>query len=169
MNTLQTIVERRSIRKYSGEKVTDEQINELLKAAMYAPSARNTRSWHFIIIKDRSLLNEIPKFHPYSAMLSGASLAVLVCGDLQLEPSPEYNALNCSAATQNLLLAAHALDLGAVWLGVYPRAERMNGFLNLFRLPQHILPINLISIGYSAEEKPAPQRFESGKIHWDKW
>jgi len=170
MNTLQTIVERRSIRQYTGKKIADELINELLKAAMYAPSARNTQSWQFIVIKDDEVLNEIPKIHPYAMMVKEASLAVLVCGDLQVEPSPEYNALNCAAATQNILLAAHDLGLGAVWLGVYPRTERMNGLSTLCKLPGHIIPISLISIGIPAGEKPKiSQRFKPEKIHLDKW
>lgn len=164
---IQAIIERRSIRKYSGKPVEKSEIILLLKTAMYAPSARNQQPWHFIVIDDRSLLGRIMEVHPYASMLSVASAAILVCGDENLELSKGYWPVDCAAATQNLLLAAHALGLGAVWLGVYPRKERQDGIREIFRLPAHVHPFSLVSIGYPGEEKEIPERFKPERIRWN--
>ena len=166
---IDAILKRRSIRKYSGKSVNKSDINILLTAAMYAPSARNEQPWHFIVIDDRDLLDQISKVHPYASMLSGASVAILVCGDENLELSKAYWPVDCAAATQNILLAAHALELGAVWLGVYPRQERQSSIRKIFKLPSHIHPFSLISIGYPAEEKGIPDRFKEDRIRWNEW
>ena len=169
METYDTILTRRSIRKYTGEKIPDEIIEKLLKAAMYAPSARDCRPWHFIVITEREILSKIPGVHPYSDMLNEAPLAILVCGDKNLEKSEGYIAIDCAAATENILLAAHDIGLGAVWLGVYPREERMKGLSDLLNLPENIIPVSLISIGYPAEEKIPENRFHKDRVHNNKW
>ena len=166
---IDAILNRRSIRKYSGKTVDKSDIHLLLKAGMYAPSARNEQPWHFIVIDDRGLLNRIREVHPYASMLSGAALAILVCGDENLELSKGYWPVDCSAATQNILLAAHALGLGAVWLGVYPRTERQSAINKIFKLPSHVQPFSLISIGHPAEEKGIPDRFKDDRIRWNEW
>ena len=102
-------------------------------------------------------------------MVYEASLAIVVCGDLKIEKSPDYNAVNCSAATQNILLASHNYGLGAVWLGVYPRKERMEGLSRLLKIPDHVIPISLISIGLPDEEKNAEDRFNSDRVHRNGW
>ncbi|GAB4302495.1 MAG: nitroreductase family protein [Marinilabiliales bacterium] len=169
MDTLKAIFERRSIRKYKSTPVEEEKINMLLKAGMYAPSARNQQPWHFIVIDDRKILNDLATIHPYAKMLLEAPLAILVCSDDTLEETKGYQAVDCSAATQNILLAAHDLGLGSVWLGVYPREQRMNDIKNLFALPKHIHPISLIAIGYPDETKEVPDRFHPERIHINKW
>ncbi len=169
MTIFNTIETRRSIRNYSGEPVEDEVIDQLLKAAMYAPSARNQQPWHFLVIKNKLLLKKIPKFHPYSSMVPLAELAIMVCADLNLEKSKGYWPVDCAAATQNLLLAAHGHGLGAVWLGVYPREERMNGCRALFELPGNIHPFALIAVGYPASVPVHPNRYNPERIHIDKW
>ncbi len=169
METLEAIKTRRSIRKFKTKRLSDDQIQTLLQAAMYAPSARNTQSWHFIVVDDRDVLNKIPKLHPYADMLYEAPLAILVCGDLHIESIPEYNALNCAAATQNILLASHSMGLGSVWLGVYPRIERMEPIIKLLELPQNVIPISLIAIGYPNEEVALPERFKRERIRKNKW
>jgi len=169
MEVIEAILTRRSIRKYSREKITDKQIGIILKAAMYAPSAMNQQPWHFIVIDDREKLNLIMEVHPYSKMLKEAGLAILVCGDERLQLSKGYWVVDCGAATQNLLLAAHGIGLGAVWLGVHPREERKSGIRKIFHLPDHVQPFSLISIGYPAEEKPVPQRFKPERIHKNTW
>ena len=166
---IKAIIERRSIRKYSGKPVEKSIIDILLKSAMYAPSARNQQPWHFIVIDDRSLLNSIMKVHPYAAMLSEAEAAILVCGDEHLELSKGYWSVDCAAATQNLLLAAHAMGLGAVWLGVYPRQERLEGIRRIFDLPGHVHPFSLVSLGYPEESKEIPERFKPERIRWNRW
>ncbi|MCK4853391.1 MAG: nitroreductase family protein [Bacteroidales bacterium] len=166
---IDAILKRRSIRRYSGKPVDKSEIILLLKAGMYAPSARNEQPWHFIVIDKRDLLDRIREVHPYASMLSGAALAILVCGDENLELSKGYWSVDCSASTQNILLAAHALGLGAVWLGVYPRQERQDGIRKIFDLPAHIHPFSLISIGHPAEEKGLPDRFKEDRIRWNEW
>jgi nitroreductase len=136
---------------------------------MYAPSARNQQPWHFLVIDERPLLGRIREIHPYASMLSDAELAILVLGDTTLELSRGYWPVDCAAATQNILLAAHALGLGAVWLGVYPREERQKGIHGLFNLPGHVHPFAIISVGIPAEEKPFPERFKEERIQWNEW
>jgi nitroreductase len=163
------IISRRSIRKYTEQEVTDLQIEELLKAAMYAPSAGNQQPWHFVIIRNKETFSEIHEFHPFSQMLDQASVAIAVCADLSLETKKGYWMIDCAAATENVLLAAHAMELGAVWLGIYPREERMAGLKKLLVLPETVEAFSLISIGYPAEEKKLPNRFKTDRIHTEKW
>lgn len=169
METIDCILNRRSIRKYKDEPITKEQVNTLFKAAMYAPTARNMQPWHFVYTCDKAQLIKLSEIHPYGKMLRNASLAVLTCGDLEIDKTESYLVQNCSAATQNILLAAHALGLGAVWLGVHPREERMKPIAEYFELPKNILPISLISIGYPAEEPKFPERYDLNKIHEGQW
>ena len=169
MNVLDAILSRRSIRRYIDKPVSTEEITELVKFAMYAPSAVNKQPWHFIIITDRSILDEIMKFHPHAGMLSQAAAAVLICGDEELAHTPAYWPVDCSAATQNFLLAAHGKGLGAVWLGIYPREERISAMKSLMNLPEHIHPFSLISIGYHAEAPRVPERCKPERIHLNKW
>jgi len=164
-----SIYQRRSIRKYTKQAVTKDQIEELLSAAMAAPSARNKKPWHFIVIEERSVLDKIPDYHPYAKMLYEAPLAMLVCGDLELDENIDYLVQNCSAATQNILLRATELGLGTVWLGVYPREPRMEGLVDLFNLPEHIKPISLIAIGYPAEKKEPKMGLEWDKVSFNKF
>jgi nitroreductase len=166
---IDAILKRRSIRRYSGAPVNKSDINLLLRSAMYAPSARNQQPWHFIVIDDRSLMTEIMSIHPYAGMLGDAELAILVCGDEDLELSSGYWPVDCAAATQNLLLAAHSLGLGAVWLGVYPRDERQKGIRQLFKLPPRVHPFSLISIGHPAEQKPIPDRYKEDRVRYNSW
>ena len=169
MEILDAIFTRRSIRRYSGEPVSEKEVETILKAAMYAPSANNQQPWHFIVITNRETMNRIMKIHPYASMLSRASLAILICGDETLELSKGYWAVDCAAATQNLLLAAHGIGLGAVWCGVHPREERKAGLKKLFDLPGHVQPFSLISIGKPGEEKSTPERFKPERIHRNEW
>ncbi|MGE5679773.1 MAG: nitroreductase family protein [Bacillota bacterium] len=169
MEALEAILTRRSIRQYTDEDVPEEMIKKLLETAMSAPSARNYQPWHFIVVSDKDILREIPKFHPYADMLKRAPLGIMICGDAQTEAYKEYIALDCSAATVNLLLAAHAMGLGAVWLGVYPVKDRMENFTNLLNIPPHIVPISFISVGFPAETKPRENRYDVTKIHINKW
>jgi len=123
----------------------------------------------FCCCPKRTTLDELSEVHPYGKMLKDATLAILLYGDKTIDNMDSYLIQNCSAATQNILLAAHSNGLGAVWLGVHPREERMSGIIKYFNLPEHILPISLISIGYPAETIEKPQRFNSDKVHFEKW
>jgi len=166
---MKEIFERRSIRKYTGKEVSDESIKELLKAAMSAPSAGNQQPWDFIVVKDRAVLNEIPKVHQYAQMLKEAPVAIVVCGVLEREKHAGYWMQDCAAAIENILIEAQFLGLGAVWLGVYPREDRVIGLTKLLEIPENVIPIAVISIGYPAESKEASQRYDEKKIHRDKW
>ena len=163
------ILTRRSIRAFLPKKVDEEKIEYLLKAAFAAPSAKNIQPWHFILIRDRKILDEIPKFHPYSKMLYEAPLAICVCGESVKDKFNGYWILDCSAASANILLAANSLGLGSVWLGIYPRQERINELRNLLEIPEDITPLSLLAIGYPNEEKPPSERFKKERIHFDKW
>jgi len=169
MKANEAIFSRRSIRKYTKQQVPDELVKLLLEAGIYAPSARNLQPWHFVVVQKRTTLDELSEVHPYGKMLKDATLAILLCGDKTIDNMDSYLIQNCSAATQNILLAAHSNGLGAVWLGVHPREERMSGIIKYFNLPEHILPISLISIGYPNETIEKPQRFNSDKVHFEKW
>ncbi len=169
MEAIEAILSRRSIRKYAPGTIPDETVTELLVAAMSAPSAGNEQPWQFVVIRDRHLLDQIPGVHPYARMVEEADLAILVCGDAQLETHAGYWVQDCAAATQNLLLAAHAKGLGAVWLGVYPREERVAGIRKLLGLPQQVTPLALVPIGLPAEDKPPSNRFHADRVHHDGW
>lgn len=163
MDAMEAILTRRSIRKYTAQPVSDELIKELLQAAMAAPSANNQQDWYFVVVRGRQMLDEVGKVHPY-APVQAAPLAILVCGDLQREKSKGFWAQDCAAATQNLLLAAHARGLGAVWCGCYPREERAAGLRKVLALPEHIMPLALVVIGYPAETKARQDRYDPAKV-----
>jgi len=160
---------RRSVRKYTGEAVSRDVLEELLRAGMQAPSARNLQPWEFILVTDRETLERVPEFHPYSSMVPCAGAAILVCGDTSRQDNPGYIAQDCAAVTQNILLEAVAQGLGAVWLGVCPKLERINGMRLLFKLPDHVLPVSLVSIGVPAENPGPEDRFQSSRIHLNSW
>jgi nitroreductase len=167
MDAIEAIKTRRSIRHFTQEPVPESLIRELLEAAMFAPSAGNQQPWHFVVIDDEKLLQQIPTVHPYAAMVREARAAIAVCGNLQREKHQGFWVQDCSAACQNLLLAAHALGLGAVWLGVYPREERVKGLRTLLQLPEEIIPLALIPVGFPREEKGTVDRFDELKISWN--
>ncbi|NJO70175.1 MAG: nitroreductase family protein [Bacteroidetes bacterium] len=169
MNVLEAILSRRSVRKFTNEPVTTDEIKELIKYAMFAPSAVNKQPWHFIIIDNRHIMEEVVKFHPHAAMLLQAAAAVLICGDEELAHTSAYWPVDCSAATQNFLLAAHGKGLGAVWLGIYPREERISAMKALMNLPEHIHPFSLIALGHHSQEPRIPDRYKPERIHLNKW
>jgi len=169
MEVLEAILSRRSIRKYSGKRIPDEQLESLLKAAMYAPSAVNKQPWHFIIFRNAEIRRKIVEFHPNASMLPGADAGILVCYDENLQHDVGYGPVDCSAATQNILLAAHAMGLGAVWVGIYPRQNRIDSTHRLFSLPENIKPFSMVSLGYPAEMISFPDRFKKERIHYEKW
>jgi nitroreductase len=169
MDAVEAIFTRRSIRKYLDKPVPEKIVEKLLAAAMQAPSARNQQPWQFVVIDDRAILAKIPEFMPNAAMVADAPLAILVCGDLALETSPGYWVVDCAAATQNILLAAHALGLGAVWTGVYPRENRMDGLRRLVGLPEKVFAHSLVVLGYPAGQVQAVDRYRSDRIRRNHW
>jgi nitroreductase len=169
MDINEAILSRRSIRKYTGEDVSEEILKELLRAGMSAPSAHNEQPWHFIVIRDRGILEKVTKLHPYAAMLREAPVAIAVCADLKLADFEAWWIQDCSAAAENILLAAHGQGLGAVWLGVHPRDERARDIQALLGLPEDIKPLCLISIGHPAEKKTREDRYKPDRVHHDRW
>lgn len=169
MDTLEAIFTRRSIRKYKKQSISEKTLHDVLDAGCSAPSAGNQQPWHFIVIDERKFLNVIHTFHPSAKMLKEADKAILVCGDLNLEKFKGYWMIDCAAATENVLLAAHSLGIGACWLGIYPREGRVAGMRKLFQLPPHIIPFALISLGYPGENKPREERYNTSRIHRNKW
>ncbi len=166
---LSLLLDRRSVRKYSGVKITRETLIKLVEAGMYAPSAHNQQPWHFIIMDDPAIFHRIPEFHPYSRMIKEAAAVILTAGNRQHMKSEEFWPQDLAAATENILLAAEALGLGAVWLGVYPRESLMEKLTKLCRLPEHILPFSLISLGYPVEKLQRPNRFQEERIDFNLW
>jgi len=135
MNTLEAIRTRRSIREYTDEAVSPEMVNELLRAAMSAPSAGNGQPWQFVVVDERSMLDQIPSVSPYAVMSKHAKLVILVCGDTTKEKYPGFWVQDCSVAIMCLLLVAHEKGLGAVWTGAHPMPDRVTGLKKLFGLP----------------------------------
>ena len=166
---MQHILARRSIRKYTAEPVRDDHIRKLLECAMAAPSAHNQQPWHFLVVRERELLDEVTKFHPYSSMLKQAPLAILVCGEEALAKTKPFWVQDCSAATQNILIGAQSLGLGAVWLGVYPAQPLVTGMRELFGIPEQITPFAMVAIGHPAEQKPPANRYNEQRVHYDRW
>ena len=163
---IETILARRSIRRYTGEPVSEGDVKTLLEAAMAAPSASNNRPWHFVVVTARETLNALAEAHPYGKMLAQATLCIVVCGDPTISDSWEQD---CSAAIENLLLAVAALDLGAVWLGAHPRENRVAFTQRILLIPENIIPVNLVSIGHPAEEKEPRTQYNEARVHREKW
>jgi nitroreductase len=164
---IQTIFARRSVRAYTDAPVSEENVTTLLEAAMAAPSASNLKPWHFVVVAGRQALDDLAEAHPHAKMLFQAPLCIAVCGDTSI--SARYWVQDCSAATENLLLAATALGLGSVWLGVYPRQERIAVVRELLGLPEAVVPLNLIAVGYPAEEKEPRTQYEATRVHHERW
>lgn len=169
METLKAILTRRSIRKYSEKNIPEEYYEIILRAAMHAPSARNRQPWHFIVISDHKVLNKLSLVSTSWKMLQEAASAIVICGDLDLEDSESFIIQDCSAATQNILLAAHELDLGTVWLGVHPREDRLKPLIEILQLPGNVLPVSMVSIGKPDEIREQADRYNIERIHQDTW
>ena len=169
MDLLEAIHTRRSIRKYEDREITEETVREILAAAMMAPSAGDARPWQFILVTDPDQKTKIKTVHPYVGMIEKAPLGILVCGDLSKEKYPGFWSQDCSAAMQNLLLATHALGLGAVWTGIYPLKERVEKFHQIFGLPAHMVPFGLAVMGWPAQKTKSQDRFDPERIHSNTW
>jgi nitroreductase len=169
LDALQAILGRRSIRKFTGESIPDKDVTKILEAAMAAPSACNQQPWHFIIIRDKETHEKIVEIHPNSRMLDKASIAILVCADLELQTCPGYWVQDVSAATENIMIAVHALGYGATWCGVYPIDERVWGIKELLNLPKNVIPLNVIAVGVPDEEKSPAHRYKIERVHQEKW
>lgn len=168
-DAMTTLLTRRSVRAYTESPVSQEHIEALLRAAMAAPSARNKQPWEFVVITDKAQLQAIPAINTFASMAKNAPLAILTCVNTKLDDNLGYGVQSVSAATQNMLLAAHTLGLGAVWTGVYPQEDRMDSVRNMFALPEHILPLALVVIGHPASKPEKADRFLPARIHQNRW
>ncbi len=167
---LHNILQRKSVRAYTDRAVSHEQLDTLIRAAMAAPTGRDMRPWHFIVLEGRHQLSPLAEQLPYAKMLAEAQAAVVVCGDMSVtdkEGNPSRNwTFDCSAATENLLLQAEAMGLGAVWTGVYPYDERIEAVKQVLHLPDHLIPLNVIPIGYPKGDPQPKDKYDPAKVEY---
>ena len=168
---LDLIFGRRSIRVYSPGEVSDAAVTQVLEAAMAAPSAMTKDPWRFVAVRDQQTLSKLATLHPGAAMLSAAAMAIVVCGDLDvaLDRQLSYLLQDCSAAIENLLLAAHAQGLGACWVGIHPGEPLIKRVREMLSLPASIVPVAAISLGQPGEQPPPRTRYNADYVHRDKW
>jgi len=172
MDVMEAIYQRRSVRNYSDQPVSDETLNKIIAAGMMAPSAGNQQPWHFIAITKGETLKKVGDINPNALMAADAQAAIMVCGDPALEKYPGYWIQDCTAAVQNMLLATHALGLGAVWTGTWPNPQRVVGFRKLLNIPDSVNPLALIVIGNLVPgdaDLNVPDRYREDRIHREKW
>lgn len=163
------IKKRRTIRQYTGEVVTDEQIRTLLELGFAAPSAHNFQPWHFIVIKDKEVIEKIAGFHPYAKMLPKAGCAIVACGDHEKQPMDGFIIEDTSAAIQNMLIGAESMGLSTVWCGIYPMEELVTPFRATLNIPEDVIPVGMVVVGHGDEEKPSNERYIEEKVHFNKW
>ena len=168
---LDFILGRRSIRVYTPGEVSEAAVTKLLEAAMAAPSAMTKDPWRFVTVRDKPTLAQLATLHPGAAMLSAAAMAIVVCGDMEatFEQQIGYLLQDCSAATENLLLAAHAQGLGACWVGVYPGEPLVKRVRELLSLPASVVPMAVVSLGQPGEQPPPRTRYNAGYVHSERW
>lgn len=167
---LDNIATRTSIRDYEARPVEKEKIEKMLRAAMAAPTAMNKQPWHFVVVDQRNVLDALAGANPYAKMLKKAPLAIVVCGntDKMIEGGGrDFWIQDASAATENLLLAAHAMGLGAVWTGAYPSEERCISISKVLSLSDNLIPLNMIVVGYPAEQPQPKQKFKEENVSYN--
>lgn len=169
--TLNPIFARRSVRKFRKKDVPENLVTDLLQAAMAAPSACAKDPWRFVVLRDADRRARLAEGLPHGAMLRDSPVGIVVCGDLDKAHDQQLSYLlqDCSAAIENLLLAASMLGLGAVWLGIHPRDERIEHVRKLLALPASVVPVSAIALGWPADI-PAPRtRYQATAVHKEKW
>jgi nitroreductase len=169
MDTITALLTRRSVRHFDPSPIPESDLQLMLRAAMHAPSAHNEQPWHFVVMTDRRLLEAVPAFHETAGPLRQASLGILVLGEPGLQVRPGRWVQDCAAATQNILLAAHALGYGACWLSFYPQENRVQGMRTLLELPETIEPFSLAAIGHRIDPLPEVDRFRPERVQYNGW
>ena len=170
--TLATIYARKSVRNFTGAEVSREALTEMVRAGMAAPTARNRQPWQFVVIQDRTAMNSLAEKLPYAKMLASAGAAIIVCGDLEIAKAGGTESmwmLDCSAATQNILLAAESMGLGAVWTAAWPYDDRMSAVNETINLPEHVIPLCVIPVGVPTGEDKPKNKWQEERLHWDKF
>ncbi|MBQ8736346.1 MAG: nitroreductase family protein [Bacteroidaceae bacterium] len=168
---IQTIMTRTSIRSFTDQPVDDATVEKILRAGMSAPTAVNKQPWAFVVVNDREQMERLRAVHPYAQMLKTAQFAIVVCGDMSRALqgfAQAYWIQDASAATENILLAAHSLGLGAVWCGVYPKPDVLPKVKEVLEMPSHIIPLNIIPIGYPAESPAPKDKWKPENIHYNR-
>ncbi len=164
------ILSRVSVRRFTDQSVSDEDVNALLHAAMAAPSGVNKQPWEFIVVDDRKLLKELADALPYAKMTAHAPLAIIVCGNKERFLADEDSVLweqDCSAASENILLAAHALGLGGVWTCLYPHEDRIEPVKKILNLGDNLVPFNLIPVGYPEADHKPMDKWHPERVHFN--
>jgi nitroreductase len=169
IDTVDPVISRRSIRKFTEKPLKESLVRRILNAAMCAPSADDERPWHFIVIRDIAVKGALSEVWPLAHIIKNAPLAIVVCGDEALHKRHDCWMLDCSAAVQNILIEAQYLGLGAVWLGVYPVEERIKIVRDILGVPKSITPFAIIPIGHPNESKERFSRFNEDRVHREKW
>ncbi|NMB19343.1 MAG: nitroreductase family protein [Firmicutes bacterium] len=169
IDVITAIRDRRSIRRYTAESVDEATLHCILQAGLAAPTAMNRRPFHFVVLRERDTLAQLAAGKKYAWMLSDAPCAIAILGDKAIENRPEHLYADCFAATQNMLLAIHALKLGGVWIGVSVDSEWYELLQEVLKLPENIIPTAVISLGHPAEARPVPDTWEPEKIHYETW
>jgi len=168
---LDFIFGRRSIRSYESGDVTDAAITSILEAGMAAPSAVGRDPWRFVVVRNPATRQRLVEKMPNAPMLLQTPVGIIVCGDIKAAHDEQLSYLlqDCSAAIENMLLAIHALELGACWLGIHPRAERIKHVQEVLGLPTNIIPVSGICIGHPGETKAARTRFNPEFVRYERW
>jgi nitroreductase len=169
---INNIMTRVSVRSFTGEKITQAQLDTLLRAAMAAPSAINKQPWAFVVVTDEAIITRLGEALPYSRCSNKPALAIIPCGDLSKAIEGEMGAFwinDVSAATENLLLAAHAMGLGAVWTGLHPDMNRAKMVQEMLGLPEHIIPLCVVPVGVPAEQPAVKDKYNPDNIHYNGW
>jgi nitroreductase len=169
VEAFEALLGRRSIRRFAGREVSEPELKRILEAGMAAPSAGNQQPWRFVVLSEPRVKADIAALSPHAAALAEAPLGIVVCGDLDAEKHAGYWIQDCSAAVENMLLAAHAIGLGAVWLGFYPREERWRGAQRVLGIPERVVPLAVLALGPPAEQKGPANRYEDSFIHFNRW
>ena len=169
---IENIMTRTSIRAFTDQPVDETTVEKILRAGMAAPTAVNRQPWAFVVVNDRAQMERLREVHPYAQMLKSAQLAIIVCGDMERAlpgPTQGYWIQDASAATENILLAAPGLGLGAVWCGVYPNQDVLPKVKEVLEMPSNITPLNIIPIGYPAQDPQPKDKWKPENIHYNRW
>lgn len=170
MNTLEAIYNRRSIREYTDEPVTEEEMHKLLEAAFSAPTAVNTQPWEYVVLTEKKALDKVrDKLH---FARYNAPSAIIVCGNMKLAfkgPVKDLWICDCSAAVENILLAATELGLAAVWIGIYPLETNINAVKKALDMPDYVVPMAMVYVGHGAYELEGRCRYNEKRVYWQKY
>ena len=166
-SAIENIMNRKSVRKYSDEKIEQEKIDTILKCAMAAPSAMNKQPWEILVVTEKEKLEKLAQIAPNASYSKNAQLAIIVCGDSSV--SDKFWIQDCCAVTENILLAAESLGLGAVWCAVYPSEEKVKEIREFFNLPENVIPLNIIPMGYPFDKEEPKQKYNPEKVHLNNW